>query len=109
MFIDDLTLKDCQSQESMEAAKTRLENRNIKVGKFKKILAFCDRINASASDSDKAAVSGPTSVEQGAENVVGGKKDSFTVAIGKDYSICENFGDLQEAAQKIWAYLHHGH
>ena len=96
MFIDDLTSRDCQNKQTMKSAQIRLENQNIRARKFKKILKFCGHINALPS---RSAVSAPPPGQE-KEDSIKGKRESFTTAIGKNYSICKNYRSLRETAKK---------
>ena len=96
MFVDDLTPRDCRDKQTMKAAQIRLKSQNIRARKFKKILKFCGHINA--LPSGPGATPPPAQGEEDPTKM--GKRESFTTAIGKDYSICENYRYLQEAAKK---------
>ena len=94
ILIDDLTLKDCQNKQTMKAAQVRLKNQNIRAGRFKKILTLCGSINAPGT---RTVLSVLPSIK---EDSTKGKTESFTSAVEKDYSICENYRSLQNAAKR---------
>lgn len=88
MVLSDLSREDCQSKESMKAAKTRLKERGVKVGwKLKKIRKFCGKINGEGTDDN---------VNVGNFEV---DKD-FVAVIQNDVNICGNYSRLKTVAKR---------